>query len=240
VEGIIQRLLGSSRFWAVLISVVVPILNRKFDLGLSVEEVIAIIVGPNAWALGQSLRSSRQITPATALLLCLGLSASVNADCGGEQVQRATPIRNLIAARPVVSMLQKIQSASRTTCNGVQAVSSGCSGVQAAQGCSGSVSVHHGNPPTPIRNAVHAATQVALAPARVVAGAYDIALASAEYRAANRMHAHAMHIERGNTTGVGWASHDSNPWTCLGRPGFTSAACVVVRGPDGWYSTCVR
>jgi hypothetical protein len=26
----------------------------------------------------------------------------------------------------------------------------------------------------------------------------------------------------------------------LGVPGQTSATCAVVRGRDGWYSTCVR
>ena len=72
---------------------------------------------------------------------------------------------------------------------------------------------------------------------------YQAALASAQYRAANRIKGHVSRLELTGgirSSGVGYASHDSNPRTCLGRPGQTSAVCAVVRGADGWYSTCVQ
>lgn len=72
---------------------------------------------------------------------------------------------------------------------------------------------------------------------------YQAALASAQYRAANRIKGHVSRLELVGgirASGVGYASHDSNPRTCLGRPGQTSAVCAVVRGADGWYSTCVQ
>jgi len=66
-----------------------------------------------------------------------------------------------------------------------------------------------------------------------VSNAYQTALASAQYRAANRIHGHC-HIDSQTTSGVGWASHDSMPTTCLGKGGEGYA---VVRGVDGWYAT---
>lgn len=72
---------------------------------------------------------------------------------------------------------------------------------------------------------------------------YQIALASAQYRAARGIRGHVASLELVGgirESGVGFASHDSNPATCLGRPGRTTAVCAVVRGIGGWYSTCVR
>lgn len=66
---------------------------------------------------------------------------------------------------------------------------------------------------------------------------YQVALASASYRASHGIKGHARHIERGRTTGVGWSSYSSQPNTCLGRGGKNY---VVVRGRDGWYATKVR
>lgn len=66
-----------------------------------------------------------------------------------------------------------------------------------------------------------------------VSSAYQTALASAQFRAANRIHGHC-HIDSQTNSGVGWASHDAMPTTCLGRGGEGYA---VVRGVDGWYAT---
>lgn len=91
---------------------------------------------------------------------------------------------------------------------------------------------------------VTARTQVAIQnTAERAADKYQTALASAQYRAANRIRGHVPRLELLGgirSSGVGYASHDPNPATCLGRPGSTSATCAVVRGPDGWYSTCVQ
>ena len=187
---IIQRLLGSTRFWAMVISIAVPILNRHFDLGLSVEEILAIIVGPNAWSLGQSLRSSRAKTvAASAIVLCLSLAWMPSADA-------RHPFRKLV---------------SKTVDAGVYAV---------------------------------ARTEVAVVNTLDhLSDKYQRALSSAQYRAAHRIHGHVTHLELGGgvtQSGVGWASHDPNPMTCLGRRGFTKATCAVVAGPDGFYATCVQ
>jgi len=188
---IIQRLLGSTRFWAAVISIAVPILNRHFDLGLSVEEIIAIIVGPNAWSLGQSLRSSRAKTvAASAIVMCLSLAFMQSAEA-------KHPFRKLV---------------NKTVDAGVYAV---------------------------------ARTEVAVVnTVDIVSDKYQRALASAQYRAAHRIHGHVTHLELGGgvtQSGVGWASHDSNPMTCLGRRGERrGVVCAVVAGLDGFYATCLQ
>lgn len=77
------------------------------------------------------------------------------------------------------------------------------------------------------------ASNVVEATTERMSDAYQTALASAQYRAANRIHGHS-YIDSQTTSGVGWASHDSMPTTCLGRGGENYA---VVRGSDGWYAT---
>lgn len=70
-----------------------------------------------------------------------------------------------------------------------------------------------------------------------VSNGYQAALASAQFRAANRIHHHS-YLDTGSNvrggSGVGWASHDATPTTCLGRGG---SAYAVVQGQDGWYAT---
>ena len=63
---------------------------------------------------------------------------------------------------------------------------------------------------------------------------YQQALASAQYRAANRIHGHS-YLDTHRTSGVGWASNNPSPNTCLG--GDNHATYAVVRGADGWYAT---
>jgi len=62
---------------------------------------------------------------------------------------------------------------------------------------------------------------------------YEAALASAQYRAANRIKGHS-YLDMGRTSGVGYASHNPTPNTCLGTGGDNYA---VVKGPDGWYAS---
>jgi hypothetical protein len=73
--------------------------------------------------------------------------------------------------------------------------------------------------------------------------AYTRAYNSASYRAANGIKGHVrgeLLTNRASSSGVGFATNNPNPRTCLGIPGRTSATCAVVKGADGWYSTCVR
>lgn len=56
----IQSLIKSRRFWAGLVGVLVPVLNEKFNWGLSVENVTTICVTIVGWIVGESLRSSQE------------------------------------------------------------------------------------------------------------------------------------------------------------------------------------
>lgn len=192
---ILQRLLGSTRFYATLISILVPLLNRYLDLQLSTEELIAIIIGPNVWSIGQSMRSSRAKSVTTAIVaLCFVFAIPQNADARG-------PFRRIV---------------SNTSSTVINIAADTAATVQIAAW-----------------NMIDHASEK-LARAR----------ASAEYRAAHGIQGHVTHLELGGSvtqSGVGWASHDANPRTCLGRRGERSDTyCFVARGATGWYSTCVR
>lgn len=63
---------------------------------------------------------------------------------------------------------------------------------------------------------------------------YQQALASAQYRAANRIHGHS-YLDTHRTSGVGWATSNPKPNTCLG--GDNGSTYAVVQGADGWYAT---
>lgn len=191
------------------------------------------------------------------LVACYFVSRESNADCGGLQVTavscsgsqakilRATPIRTLIAARPLVGTLQKIQASAQSN-RAARAAS--CSGERTAASCSGPQSVapqsaapcpctcrdcncNSSMAPSPDSVSVVNRSQPRLVSS--VSSAYQQALASAQYRAANRIHGHSP-LDTHRTSGVGWASSNSTPTTCLGRGGDSYA---VVQGSDGWYAT---
>jgi hypothetical protein len=222
-------------------------------------------------------------------MLCEALAT---AQCGG--VQRSTPVRNLIASRPVLTTLQKIQAnttarrdaRSSVGCSGSQTAQASCSCAQAA-GCSGSKVVSQAQAPMPQSvgcsgSMIVPQAQAPMPPAvkfisvpvqdwipipikeapiqfeifqppkrapvcvdgrcdfvkatpvrDAVLSAYQQALESAEYRAANRIKGHS-YLDTHRTSGVGWATSDPTPTTCLGRGGD---AYAVARGVDGWYAT---
>lgn len=87
----------------------------------------------------------------------------------------------------------------------------------------------------PVRSRVAAVASVAAAVPAAMSNAYQVALASAQYRAANRIKGHVLSIEGGYATGVGYSSYNSQPRTCYGVGGNY----VSVQGADGWYSTKV-
>lgn len=88
----------------------------------------------------------------------------------------------------------------------------------------------------PVRSRVAAVASVAAATPVAMSSAYQVALASAQARAASRRKGHILSIEAGYTTGVGFSTFDPTPMTCLGVGGNYA----VVRGVDGWYSTKVE
>ena len=88
----------------------------------------------------------------------------------------------------------------------------------------------------PVRSRAVAVASVAAATPVAMSSAYQVALASAQARAASRRKGHIMSIEAGYTTGVGFSTFDPTPMTCLGVGGNYA----VVRGADGWYSTKVE
>lgn len=175
------------------------------------------------------MKTFRSVVLVVLVVLSGMLTGSVEAQCSG----RATPIRDLVARRPVLSTLQKISAASR---------SRGCSGVKAAASCSGAVSSCSMSvvPSAPAPQASAACgcadctcVDCKCASAVSVSSSYSQAMASARYRAANRIHGHTS-LDTHRTSGVGYASHDPTPDTCLGRGGDSYA---VAQGADGWYST---
>jgi hypothetical protein len=59
VNDAIQSLIKSRRFWAVVLAMLVPIINKKFNLELSSEELLALFFGPVGWAALETIRSSQ-------------------------------------------------------------------------------------------------------------------------------------------------------------------------------------
>ena len=187
------------------------------------------------------------------VLFIFSVVVDAKADCNGVSA------RKVVAQRP--SIFQKIRAARTASCStGERAVS--CSGAIQASSCSQSV-IPAATAPEPVYEVLQPPKQsvelkavsvpvfiveaapvcengrcnvirnVVTAPARIVSNAYQEALASAQYRAANRIHGHSS-LDTHRISGVGWASGDANPTTCLGRGGD---AYAVVRGEDGWYAT---
>jgi len=168
-----------------------------------------------------------------------------------------TPVRNTVAAatRVVaapVGVLQKIRSSTRSCGSSVKscgAVAS-CGTVQSSCGTSVLPSAPAPVPvevPCPACSACESAASVSYS--ATDSSAYSRALASAQYRAANGIKGHvrgellqgdALRRAGRSSSGVGFSTSNPNPRTCLGVPGQTSATCAVVRGRDGWYSTCIR
>ena len=166
-----------------------------------------------------------------ATLLCTDVfgqgvqSAPAGSGCSGA---RATPVRNFVASRPVRSILQKITSARSTGSCGSAAASCGSSTVIPVQ--------------APTACSVQESTQFFIS-AQEPSNDFARAYASAVYRAEHSIKGHVsgeLVSGRASSAGVGFSSYNRNPTTCLGVPGQTSATCAVVRGSDGWYSTCVR
>lgn len=158
---------------------------------------------------------------------CFGQCSGVASSCSGA---RATPVRNVIAAKPVATILSKICSAAQSR------RSAACNG-QRASSCSGSAVPMAPAPQAGscgCANCKCADCNCGDAMQPVASSAYSQALASAQYRAANRIRGHS-YLDTHRTSGVGWASSNSKPNTCLG--GDNRASYASVRGADGWYST---
>lgn len=153
--------------------------------------------------------------------------SSAHAQCGG--VSRATPVRSLIASRPILSTLKKIQT------NSMARRMSACQGMTAPQANCTQSAVPAAPCPTCVvpQQVVIMSTVPLSTPIRsAVSSAYQQALASATYRAANRIRGHS-YLDTHRTSGVGWATYP-NPTTCLGVGGCYAS----VQGADGtYYST---
>ena len=68
---------------------------------------------------------------------------------------------------------------------------------------------------------------------------YQLALRSAQYRAANGIKGHSqVDMSSGRMNGVGWSSFNSQPETCFWER-RNSGAYAVARGSDGWYATLI-
>lgn len=186
---------------------------------------------------------------------CGGVQAA--ASCSGAAMR--TPVRSLVSSRPIrtlgCGLFQKIGNRSAVrNCGGSATVSQSCSGsIAAPSGCAGSAIVPQEVPsPMPatsiqvsVRSPVPACVdgtcslaenQKSFAtPVRsLMSNTYQQALASARYRAANRIHGHS-YLDTHRTSGVGWATGNSKPNTCLG--GDNGSTYAVVQGTDGWYAT---
>lgn len=197
-----------------------------------------------------------------ALICVFSLLSQVNADCGGVQAAAScsgpamrTPARSLVSSRPIrtlgCGLFQKIGNRSAVrNCGGSATVPQSCSGSIAAPGSaivpqespspmpatSIQVSVRSPVPACVDGTCSLAESQKSFAtPVRsLMSNTYQQALASAQYRAANRIHGHS-YLDTHRTSGVGWATGNSKPNTCLG--GDNGSTYAVVQGADGWYAT---
>ena len=59
---IVKTLISSRRFWAAMAVIAVPVLNEKFGWGLSEEVFVTSAIAVVGWILGESLRSSEQVS----------------------------------------------------------------------------------------------------------------------------------------------------------------------------------
>lgn len=64
MNGAIQSLIKSRRFWAGIAAVAVPVLNEKFGWGLTEETMVTMALAVVGWIVGESLRSSQGPTNA--------------------------------------------------------------------------------------------------------------------------------------------------------------------------------
>jgi hypothetical protein len=89
------------------------------------------------------------------------------------------------------------------------------------------------------RVASHAASTAGVVASWGSGRAYQVALESARYRAANGIKGHSrVDLNSGMSNGVGWSTGNSTPVTCFWER-RNQGAYVSVRGRDGWYSTLV-
>lgn len=155
-------------------------------------------------------------------------------------------------------ILQRISSVRAASCG---AATDSCAGQSQAapMGCASSMvapqaapcpcGCHQGNPctckqpaaaaasafcPTGTCNLAESHASFATPVRSFVSNTYQQALASAQYRAANRIHGHC-YLDTHRTSGVGWATSNPKPNTCLG--GDNGSTYAVAQGADGWYAT---
>lgn len=198
------------------------------------------------------------------IVASIACSSSANAQCGG--AVRSTPVRSLIASRPILSTLQRVKTNAMarrmSACQGMNAqamapqasctqsvvpqAAAPCSCACVNCNCNRSVQaveapvvvVQMKSVPICENGRCDIVRSVAAIPVRAVSSLYQQALASAQYRAANRIHGHS-YLDTHRTSGVGWSTGNASPNTCLGV-GSVGVDYVVVRGLDGWYSTRLR
>lgn len=208
---------------------------------LTIVAVVAVLVFPNTVCYADCGGTATAAS-------CSGSAAT--ASCGGVTVLRRAPIRSaLLRVRERIALRPRFAVVSVAGCGGQAAVAS-CSGQTAVNSCGGQADVARVRLVRPIalvRPIIEAVVPAASCPggvcpieagrvAPVRNSLYAIALASAQYRAARGIHGHSP-IDMQHTSGVGYASHDSTPMTCLGDSGPTYAS---VRGRDGFYATLIR
>ena len=179
---------------------------------------------------------------------CAGSLAAPS--CGGR-----TPVRNLIAARPIRTaaeivfqsvstfqnnrcrILQRISSVRAASCAGSTKATPSCAGSAVTSAYSCSLAESQASFTRRTNDAFSSIEQnsARVTPVRsFISNTYQQALASAQYRAANKIHGHS-YLDTHRTSGVGWTTSNSSPNTCLG--GDNGSTYAVAQGADGWYAT---